>query len=105
MTILNIQLLWIFFPIMTVFSNKIEFKKCHTCKHFVPTSFKSEFIIGYYYSNCNKFLKSNPLSGELEFLSIHEARNNEELCGLTAEKFKPYNINETNYNVPNDFYE
>jgi hypothetical protein len=62
-------------------------------------------MIGYYYSNCNKFLKSNPLTGELEFISIYEARINEELCGLTAEKFKPYNLNETNYNVPNDFYE
>jgi hypothetical protein len=105
MTILNIQFLWILFPIMTVFGNKIEFKKCHTCKHFIPRSFKSEFMIGYYYSNCNKFLKSNPLTGELEFISIHEARNNEELCGLTGTKYKPYDFNETNQNIISDFYE
>lgn len=105
MTIINIQFLLIFFPIMTVFCNKIEFKKCHNCKHFVPTSFKSDFIIGYYYNKCNNFFKKNQLTGELEFISIHDARHNEELCGLTGTKYKPYNITEINDNIPNDFYE
>ena len=79
--------------------------KCYNCKHFLPASFKGEFIIGYYYGKCSKFLKQHAFTGELEYISIHEARDNEELCGRDGTKFKQYNSSETNQNLHMDFYE
>lgn len=86
-------------------SNTIELNKCYNCKHFLPSSFKGEFMIGNYYSKCSKFLKENSMSGELEYISIHEARQNEELCGSAGTNFKQYNSTDTIENILSGFYD
>jgi len=83
----------------------VQLNKCHNCKHFLPTNFKGEFLIGYYYGNCNKFLKKNIVTNQYEYVSIHEARENEDLCGIKGTKYKEYDANEMNKNIANDFYE
>ena len=85
------MIIWVLLFSILVVSNTIEVKKCHNCKHFLPSYFKGDYLIGYYHGKCNKFLKENPMSGELEYINIHEARHNEELCGISGTSFKQYN--------------
>lgn len=86
-------------------SKTIEMNKCCNCKYFLPSSFKGEFMIGNYYSKCSKFLKENSMSGELEYISVFEARSNEELCGTAGTNFKQYNATDTIEYVLSGFYD
>ena len=86
-------------------SNTLEINKCYNCKHFLPSSFKGEYMIGHYYSKCSKFLKEHSITGELEYISIHEARHNEELCGISGTNFKQFNSTDTIENILSGFYD
>jgi hypothetical protein len=99
------MIIWLLLVSFLMVSNTIEVKKCHNCKHFLPSSFKGEFMIGYYHGKCNKFLKEHSITGELEYISIHEARQNEELCGTTGANFKQHNTTDTIENVLSSFYD
>ena len=62
-------------------------------------------MISYYHGKCSKFLKENSMSGELEYISTHEARHNEELCGISGTNFKQYNSTDTIENILSGFYD
>lgn len=99
------MIIWILLVSFFTVSNTIELNKCNKCKHFLPSSFKGDFMIGYYHGKCNKFLKQHSITGELEFVSIHEARHNEELCGISGTKYKQYNTTDTIENILSGFYD
>ena len=84
------MIVWFLFLCFTL-SNTLEIKKCQNCKHFLPSYLKDDFFIGYYYGKCSNFLKQHSITGELEYINIHEARQNEELCGISGTNFKQYN--------------
>lgn len=86
-------------------SKTVEMNKCYNCKHFLPSSFKGEYMISYYHGKCSKFLKENSMSGELEYISTHEARHNEELCGSAGTNFKQYNTTDTIEYILSGFYD
>jgi hypothetical protein len=61
-------------------------------------------MIGHYYNKCSKFLKEHSITGELEYISTHEARHNEELCGTAGTNFKQYNSTDVEY-ILSSFYD
>jgi hypothetical protein len=83
-------------------SNTIEINRCCNCKYYIPNTFKGEYMIGYYYGKCSKYLLQNMITGELEYLSTNEARNKKELCGLTGKYYVPSNMTTANYPLFND---
>jgi hypothetical protein len=99
------MIIWFLLVSFFTVSNTIELNKCNKCKHFLPSSFKGDFFIGYYNGKCNKFLKQHSITGELDFVSIHEARHNEELCGISGTKYKQYNSTDTIENILSGFYD
>jgi len=99
------MIIWFLLLSLFTVSNTIEIKKCYNCKHFLPSSFKGEYMISYYHGKCSKFLKEHSITGELEYISTHEARHDEELCGTTGANFKQYNSTDTIENILSSFYD
>jgi len=99
------MIIWVLLLSFLTISNTMEINKCNNCKHFLPSSFKGEYIIGRYYSKCSKFMKEHSITGELEYINTIEARNNEELCGIKGKNFKQYNTTDTIENILSGFYD
>jgi hypothetical protein len=83
----------IIFLLFLSLTTAMTIQKCHNCRHFISSSFKGDYPIGNYYGKCVKFTRLDPITSEFDYIPTSQAREDDELCGKTANKFEPCKTN------------
>jgi len=74
-------------------------KLCKNCKHFIPQSFKNDFIVNQNLGKCDKFFTL--INDELHYENTNKARENESMCGSKGKYHYPNSkkLDNQNYKI------